>query len=207
MTPYLHAHKRLDELHTLCLQNPIVRLHAGRLQTIDLRSHNTVWMTASLQSPLNSNRNACTMEPHTETLQRQIVVCHGINCRRSGAPELMEQLQQALAQDATVAITRYNCFGACDAAPNVVVVPDRLWYSFAMPEYGDHVVEAIRRGAALPGLANHVRPEMADAVFHTLEASPPRQKSVGGLSAASPTHAAESTDEPFAVRRTRQSEL
>jgi NADH:ubiquinone oxidoreductase subunit E len=110
------------------------------------------------------------MEPHTETPQRQIVVCHGINCRRSGAPELMEQLQQALAQDETVEITRYNCFGACAAAPNVVVVPDRLWYSFAMPEYGDHVVEAIRRGAALPGLANHVRPEVADAVFHTLEA-------------------------------------
>jgi len=35
------------------------------------------------------------------------------------------------------------------------------------------------------------------------EASPPRQKSAGGLSAASPAHSAESTDEPFAVRRTR----
>jgi hypothetical protein len=33
--------------------------------------------------------------------------------------------------------------------------------------------------------------------------SPRRQKSVGGLSAASPTHAAESTDGPFAVRSTR----
>jgi glutamine synthetase len=32
----------------------------------------------------------------------------------------------------------------------------------------------------------------------------PRQKFVGGLSAVSPTHAAEPTDEPFAVRSTRQ---
>jgi (2Fe-2S) ferredoxin len=82
----------------------------------------------------------------------------------------MEQLQQALAQDETVEITRYNCFGACNAAPNVVVVPDRLWYSFAMPEYGGQIGDAIRRGEALPGLANHVRPEVAAAVFHTLEA-------------------------------------
>jgi NADH:ubiquinone oxidoreductase subunit E len=112
------------------------------------------------------------MEQHTETPQRQIVVCHGIHCRRNGAPELMAQLQQTLSQDATVEITRYNCFGACDAAPNVVVVPDRLWYSFAMPEYGEQVADAIRRGEALPGLANHVRPAVADAVFQTLEARP-----------------------------------
>ena len=82
----------------------------------------------------------------------------------------MDQLQQTLSQDETVGITRYNCLGACDAGPNVVVVPDRLWYSFAMPEYGDHVAAAIQRGEALPGLANHVRPQVADAVFHTLEA-------------------------------------
>jgi (2Fe-2S) ferredoxin len=112
------------------------------------------------------------MEPHTDTPQRQIVVCHGINCRRNGAPELMAQLQQTWSQDESVSITRYNCFGACAVAPNVVVVPDRLWYSFAMPEYGDHVIEAIRRAEALPGLANHVRPEVMDAVFHTLEERP-----------------------------------
>ena len=82
----------------------------------------------------------------------------------------MEQLQQTLSQDKTAEITRYNCFGACDAGPNVVVVPDRLWYSFAMPEYGDHVAGAIQRGETLPGLANHVRPEVANAVFRTLEA-------------------------------------
>ena len=34
--------------------------------------------------------------------------------------------------------------------------------------------------------------------------SPPRQKSVGGLSAASPTDSAEPTDAPVAVRRTRR---
>jgi hypothetical protein len=40
-----------------------------------------------------------------------------------------------------------------------------------------------------------------------LKSSPCQQKSVGGLSAASPTPSAESTDEPVAVRRTSKLEL
>ena len=40
--------------------------------------------------------------------------------------------------------------------------------------------------------------------FYQAHASPPRQKSVGGLSAASPTYSAEPTDEPVAVRSTRR---
>ena len=41
------------------------------------------------------------------------------------------------------------------------------------------------------------------AATHTRETSTRRQKSVGGLSAASTTNSAESSDEPVAVRRTR----
>ncbi len=103
-------------------------------------------------------------------MPRHIVVCQGINCRRNGSPELIEQLQQTLPQDETWPITRYNCFGACAAAPNIVVLPDRLWYSFVMPEYVDDVAAAIRRGEELSGLAKHVRPDVMEAVFGVLEA-------------------------------------
>ena len=81
----------------------------------------------------------------------------------------MEQMEAAFAQDEDVQVKRYLCFGACDVAPNVVVSPDRLWYSFVLPSYAEDVIEAIRRGEALSGLANHVRPEIQDAVLRTLE--------------------------------------
>jgi len=41
---------------------------------------------------------------------------------------------------------------------------------------------------------------------NVVSSNTPRQKPVGGLSAASPTHAAEPTDEPVAVRRTSLNE-
>src|SRR6266581_4939127 len=47
----------------------------------------------------------------------------------------LEQLEHALAAEADVAVTRYLCFGACAVSPNVVVMPERLWYSYVFPEY------------------------------------------------------------------------
>jgi (2Fe-2S) ferredoxin len=79
-----------------------------------------------------------------------------------------EQLEHALAAEADVAVTRYLCFGACAVAPNVVVMPERLWYSYVFPEYVTPVAEAIRQGHALPGLAQHVPPMIRDAIFHKL---------------------------------------
>lgn len=96
---------------------------------------------------------------------RQVWVCLGASCRRSGAPEVLERLEQALAEEADVAVRRYLCFGACTVAPNIVVIPERLWYSYVLPEYVAQVAAAIRHGEALPGLAHHVQPMIRDAVF------------------------------------------
>jgi hypothetical protein len=48
-------------------------------------------------------------------------------------------------------------------------MPERLWYSYVFPEYVAQVAEAIRHGEALPGLAQHVRPMIRDAVFQKFE--------------------------------------
>ncbi len=111
---------------------------------------------------------ASMMQQGTEKTQHHIFVCQGSNCRRNGAPELMERLQQEWSHDEVFEITRYLCFGACAATPNVVVLPDRLWYSFVLPEYVEDVVAAIRRGEEVPGLANHVRADVREAVFQAL---------------------------------------
>jgi len=100
---------------------------------------------------------------------RQVWVCLGASCRRSGSPELLERLEQALAEEADVEVGRYLCFGACTVSPNIVVMPERLWYSYVLPEYVAQVAEAIRHGEALPGLAHHVRPMIRDAVFQKFE--------------------------------------
>lgn len=84
-------------------------------------------------------------------------------------PELRAQLEQIFTPDEESEFTRYFCFGACTAAPNIVVMPDRLWYSFVIPAYVETVAAAIQQGKDVPGLANHVRPEIREAVFRHLD--------------------------------------
>jgi (2Fe-2S) ferredoxin len=95
---------------------------------------------------------------------RHVWVCLGASCRRSGSPEVWEQLTQALAAEADVEVRQYGCFGACAVSPNILVMPERVWYSYVMSAYVPQVTEAIRQGAAIPGLANHVPPMIRDAV-------------------------------------------
>ena len=110
------------------------------------------------------------MNRETEKTQHDAVICLGINCRRNGSPELLERLQQLLSQDETFQIKHHLCFGACDFAPNIVVVPDRLWYSLVEPEHMEDIAAAMQKGEDLPGLANHVRSIVRNAVFSMLEA-------------------------------------
>jgi len=110
------------------------------------------------------------VEAGTTGTARQVLVCQGINCRRNGAQEMMATLQQALFAETAIRIGQYICFGACAVAPNIVVLPECHWYSYAIPAYVNEVAAAIRRGEELPGLANHVRPEVRAAVFRLLSA-------------------------------------
>jgi (2Fe-2S) ferredoxin len=96
---------------------------------------------------------------------RHVWVCLGASCRRSGSPEVLAQLEQALAAQEDIAVTRYLCFGACAVSPNIVVMPERVWYSYVFPEYVAQVAEAIRQGTELPGLAQHVPPMIRNEIF------------------------------------------
>lgn len=97
-------------------------------------------------------------------MSRQVHVCLGSSCRRNGSPEIWEQLQQELAGEAEIELKRYICFGACGVGPNMLMMPERIWYSYVMATSVPQVADAMRQGKAIPGLANHVPPLIRDAI-------------------------------------------
>ena len=109
------------------------------------------------------------MSDSEQTSKQYVIVCQGSNCRPNGGPEVIARIQGAFKDHADYEVERFNCFGACAVSPNVIVVPDRLWFSYVYPEYVDNVVEAIRNGEEVPGLANHVRPDVREAVYESME--------------------------------------
>jgi (2Fe-2S) ferredoxin len=63
---------------------------------------------------------------------RLVYVCEGGDCSEKGSVELYEELKAQLAArdpEGRVRLRKYPCFGGCAQGINVVVYPDRCFYS------------------------------------------------------------------------------
>jgi NADH:ubiquinone oxidoreductase subunit E len=97
-----------------------------------------------------------------------VFVCQGKNCLGRGAGELLSQLRARLARDEAFRVVPFICFGACSAAPNIAVFPDRLWYSMVVPEQHEALIHSIAKREEIPDLARHVSADLKDLVFRLL---------------------------------------
>ena len=80
---------------------------------------------------------------------RLVYVCEGGDCSEKGSVELYEDLKATLHERDAAGrnrLRKYPCFGACAHGINVVVFPDRLFYSHVtaddLPEIVDHLLDA-----------------------------------------------------------------
>ncbi|HET6374317.1 MAG TPA: (2Fe-2S) ferredoxin domain-containing protein [Candidatus Polarisedimenticolia bacterium] len=78
---------------------------------------------------------------------RLIYVCEGGDCSEKGSVELYEDLKTALHEkdpEGRNKLRKYPCFGGCAHGINVVVYPDRCFYSKVttgdLPEIVDHLM-------------------------------------------------------------------
>ncbi len=94
-----------------------------------------------------------------------VFVCQGKNCVGKGAAEMLIQIRAQLADNDSFRVVPSICFGACTAAPNVAVFPDRLWYSTMIPQDIERLVECIRRGEERPEFSGKVSADLKSLVF------------------------------------------
>jgi (2Fe-2S) ferredoxin len=78
---------------------------------------------------------------------RLVYVCEGGDCSEKGSIELYEDLKATLHERDTAGLNRlrkYPCFGGCEHGINMVLFPDRCFYSKVtpddLPEIVDHLV-------------------------------------------------------------------
>ena len=78
--------------------------------------------------------------------KRLVYVCEGGDCSERGSIELHGELQTALHDKDTEGknrLRKYPCFGGCEHGINVVLFPDRVFYSQVkladLPEIVDHL--------------------------------------------------------------------
>lgn len=102
--------------------------------------------------------------------QTHVLVCQNADCKARGAGELQAALEHSLAGQEGVAVKPYMCFGACQAGPNVVVYPQKVWYSGVRAGDIDEISNHVRGGAVVARLTEGVDPSLRDLIYQLLDA-------------------------------------
>jgi (2Fe-2S) ferredoxin len=101
---------------------------------------------------------------------RFVLICQNVDCLARGAKEVMSELEQRLADQEGVEVKPYMCFGACQDGPNVVIYPDRTFYSHVTPADVEEVAAHARGGPPVTRLEEGVDPSLKSLIFELLDA-------------------------------------
>ena len=107
--------------------------------------------------------------------KRYVFVCMNVDCRVRGATKVMDRLETRLHNNGcagceNVELRPYMCFGGCHDGPNVVLYPDKVWYSRVQEADADRIVDQhLQRGETLTPLTGKVDKGLEDLIFQLLD--------------------------------------
>ena len=99
-----------------------------------------------------------------------VLVCQNADCKARGSDKMLENLGARLKQNTDVEVKPYMCFGACQAGPNIVVYPQKVWYSRVKPEDVDSIAEHAAGGPPVERLTHGVDDQLKDLIYQLLDA-------------------------------------
>ena len=80
-------------------------------------------------------------------------VCQNLDCKLRGAEQVMNEItSQLAARSIDAEVKSYLCFGACDRGPNVVVYPQKCWYTRVQLTDIPEIVNSVAGGPAVTRL-------------------------------------------------------
>ncbi len=63
---------------------------------------------------------------------RIILVCQGRCCRKDGSKQLLRLFQSQTPPN--IQVISCGCLGQCGNGPNVLILPDKIWYQQVFPQ-------------------------------------------------------------------------
>jgi (2Fe-2S) ferredoxin len=87
-----------------------------------------------------------------------------------GSGSLLEQLKEKLKNSADIEVKSYLCFGACQQGPNIVLYPQKVWYSGVKNEDLDAIAANAEGGPVVERLTQGIDPGLKELVYQVLDA-------------------------------------
>lgn len=105
---------------------------------------------------------------------RLVYVCEGGDCSERGSVELFEEMKAQYhdrdpENKCNVRIRKYPCFGGCAQGINVVVYPDRCFYSrVAMTDVPEIITSIVDNGPKVERLTGKVEADVEQITYDLL---------------------------------------
>ena len=99
-----------------------------------------------------------------------VLICQNADCKARGAAELLDGLSGRLKESPEVEVKPYMCFGACQAGPNIVVHPQKVWYCGVKQKDVDDIAAHAQGGAPVERLTQGVDNSLKDLIYQLLDA-------------------------------------
>src|SRR5258706_7822084 len=98
-----------------------------------------------------------------------VLVCQNEDCKQRGSAEVLEKLTENL-KAADVEVKSYMCFGGCQAGPNIVLYPQKIWYSGVKRGDVEEIAGHARGGPAVERLTHGIDQPLKDLIYQLLDA-------------------------------------
>jgi (2Fe-2S) ferredoxin len=101
---------------------------------------------------------------------KYVLVCQNEDCKSRGSAELLKMLTEKLKPAADVEVKQYMCFGGCQAGPNIVLYPQKVWYSGVKAADLDEIAANVEGGPPVERLTHGVDQSLKDLIYQLLDA-------------------------------------
>ena len=101
---------------------------------------------------------------------KYVLVCQNEDCKSRGSGVLLEKLKEKLEPAAEVEVKPYMCFGGCQAGPNIVLYPQKVWYNAVKREDVNDIAVHAEGGAPVERLTHGIDPSLKELIYQLLDA-------------------------------------
>ena len=101
---------------------------------------------------------------------KYVLVCQNEDCKQRGSGELLDKLSDKLKGCGDVEVKPYMCFGGCQAGPNIVLYPQKVWYSGVKPGDVDEIATHAGGGAPVERLTHGIDESLKNLIYQLLDA-------------------------------------
>jgi (2Fe-2S) ferredoxin len=87
-----------------------------------------------------------------------------------GSGELLKELTEKLRASGDIEVKPYMCFGGCQAGPNIVLYPQKVWYCGVKQSDVDDIAAHAEGGAVVGRLTQGIDPALKELIYQILDA-------------------------------------